>query len=80
MFGITRCADGCGNDYEWTRPFIGVTKKDVQTNNELEDLLVKESIFDRLTITDFDFHEEYNGEIRYVPMCPICGHRKYKGI
>lgn len=80
LFGITRCADGCGNDYEWTRPFIGVTKKDVQTNNELEDLLVKESIFDRLTITDFDFHEEYNGEIRYVPMCPICGHRKYKGI
>lgn len=80
MFGVTKCADGCGSTYEWTRPFIGVTSKDIRTNTELEALLVKESIFDRLTITDFDFHEEYNGEVRYVPMCPICGHRKYKGI
>lgn len=78
LFGITKCADGCGSTYEWTRPFIGVSARDIRISSELEALLVKESIFDRLTITDFDFHEEYNGEVRYVPMCPICGHRKYK--
>ena len=75
VFGITRHADGCGKTYEWTRPFVGMRKKDVIVGSYMDLMLRKEIIFDRLTITDFEFEEELDENIKYIPICPICGAR-----
>ena len=41
----------------------------------MELMLKKEIIFDRLTITDFEFEMEADGGIKYIPICPKCGKR-----
>lgn len=73
LFGITRHADGCGQNYEWTRPFIDLKKKDLTSSSYFNLLLRKEIIFDRLAITDFEFEEETDGRLKYIPICPRCG-------
>ena len=75
IFGITKHADGCGASYEWTRPFIDIRKRDIPTSDYMELMLRKEIIFDRLTITDFEFEEQADGRIKYIPVCPKCGKR-----
>ena len=75
IFGITKHADGCGANYEWTRPFIDIRKRDIPTSDYMDLMLRKEIIFDRLTITDFEFEEQADGRIRYIPICPKCGKR-----
>lgn len=72
LWGTTRCSNGCGDSFSWIRPAIEISKSDIEETNPLKLILKKESIFDRLTITDFDFVEE-NGAIKYVPRCPKCG-------
>ena len=75
LFGITKHAEGCGKEYEWTRPFINIKKNDIDTQDYIDLLLKKEIIFDRLAITDFDFEEQQDRRIRYIPVCPKCGKR-----
>lgn len=75
IFGITKHAGGCGARYEWTRPFVDIRKKDIQTSNYVDLMLRKEIIFDRLTITDFEFEEQADDRIKYIPICPKCGKR-----
>lgn len=75
IFGITKHADGCGCEYEWTKPFIEIKKKDVDNLDSVGLLLKKEVIFDRLAITDFEFEEQVDGRIKYIPICPKCGKR-----
>ncbi len=75
LFGRTIHAEGCGKVYEWTRPQKEIKKKEIIKNDLLKQMLRKESIFDRLAITDFEFEEQANGKIKYVPVCPICGER-----
>lgn len=72
LWGTTRCSKGCGELFSWIRPAIGISKSDIQEINPLKLILKKEVIFDRLTITDFDFIQE-NEIIKYVPKCPKCG-------
>lgn len=73
LFGITKHAEGCGKEYEWTRPYVDIEKKDIQTQDHIELILKKETIFDRLAITDFEFEEQQDGSVRYIPICPKCG-------
>ncbi len=80
LFGKTKCADGCGNYYDWTRPSIDIDEEDLQTESELERLLMKETIFDRLTITDFDFIPYSGTKMKYVPICPMCGKRHKNAV
>ena len=75
IFGITKHADGCGAQYEWTRPFVDIRKRDITASDYMELMLRKEIIFDRLTITDFEFEEQVDGRIKYTPICPKCGKR-----
>lgn len=75
IFGITKHADGCGASYEWTRPFVDIRKRDISTSDYMDLMLRKEIIFDRLTITDFEFEEQIDGRIKYIPICPKCGKR-----
>lgn len=75
IFGITKHADGCGASYEWTRPFVDIRKRDIPTSDYIDLMLRKEIIFDRLTITDFEFEEQADGRIKYIPICPKCGKR-----
>lgn len=75
IFGITKHADGCGESYEWTRPFVDIRKRDITAANYMDLMLRKEIIFDRLTITDFEFEEQEDGHIKYIPICPKCGKR-----
>lgn len=75
IFGKTKHADGCGQSYEWTRPQVDVKEKDVVFGDTLNLMLRKEIIFDRLTITDFEFEKQMDGKIRYIPVCPKCGKR-----
>lgn len=77
IFGITKHADGCGEKYEWTRPYVNIKKKDIGTENHLELLLRKELIFDRLVITDFEFEDQEGDSVRYIPICPKCGKRTF---
>lgn len=72
LWGTTRCSNGCGEEFCWIRPSVEFSKLDIEETNPLKLKLKKESIFDRLTITDFDFKQE-NGTIKYVPKCPKCG-------
>ncbi len=77
LFGVTKhdsLKGGCGRNYEWIRPYINI-KKDNIPKNDLDCLLKKELIFDRLTITDFDFKVQPDNRIRYIPVCPLCGKR-----
>lgn len=76
LFGITKHAEGCGENYEWTRPFVDIKKKDIETRDYVDLLLKKETIFDRLAITDFEFDEQPDGMVRYIPICPKCGKRR----
>lgn len=73
LWGTTRCSNGCGESFNWIKPVIKISKSDIVEINPLKLLLKKESIFDRLTITDFDFIEE-NEVIKFVPKCPRCGY------
>lgn len=75
LFGKTKHSDGCGKRYEWTRPSVDIKSKDIDLNDTLSIMLKKEIIFDRLTITDFEFEKQSDGKIRYIPVCPICGKR-----
>ncbi len=75
IFGITKHAEGCGKEYEWTRPYVDIKNRDIKTQDYIELLLKKEIIFDRLAITDFEFEEQQDGRIRYIPVCPKCGKR-----
>ena len=77
LFGITKHADGCGEEYEWTRPFVEIKKKDISTDAHLDLLLRKELIFDRLVITDFEFENQHDGSVKYIPICPKCGRRTH---
>ena len=76
LFGMTRHADVCKSSYEWTRPVVEIKKKDVEADSYMDFLLRKETIFDRLAITDFDFEEQIDGTVKYIPVCPKCGKRK----
>lgn len=80
LFGKTKCADGCGNYYDWTRPSIDIDEEDLLIDSELERLLMKETIFDRLTITDFDFVPYSGTKMKYVPICPMCGKRHKNAV
>ena len=78
LFGITKHdkeKGGCGEIYEWTRPYVSIKEKDVITDNYLDYMLKKDLIFDRLTITDFDFKKQDDGSVKYIPVCPKCGKR-----
>lgn len=77
LWGTTNCSSGCGESFSWIRPAIEISKSDIEERNPLKLILKKESIFDRLTITDFDFIEE-NEVIKYVPKCPKCGYSSAK--
>lgn len=76
LFGITKHAEGCGAHYEWTRPFVDIKKKDIDAQDYIDLLLKKEIIFDRLAITDFEFEEQQDGIVKYIPICPKCGKRR----
>lgn len=78
IFGITKHADGCGAAYEWTRPFVDIKKIDILSNEYIDLMLRKEIIFDRLAITDFEFEEQSDGTVKYIPICPKCGKRSLK--
>lgn len=75
IFGITTHADGCGKSYEWMRPRGDIKRKDIITDNYLDLLLRKELIFDRLVITDFEFEDQPDGTVKYIPVCLKCGRR-----
>lgn len=75
IFGITKHANGCGCEYEWTRPFVEIKRQDISNIDAIGMVLKKEVIFDRLTITDFEFEEQEDGRIKYIPICPKCGKR-----
>jgi hypothetical protein len=72
LWGKTKCTSGCQEEYEWIRPSMEITNLDLDTLSPFEILLKKESIFDRLTITDFELFSE-NSSVRYLPKCPKCG-------
>lgn len=74
LWGTTRCSNGCGESFSWIKPDIEISKDNIEETNPLKALLRKESIFDRLTITNFDFIKENEVKIRYVPKCPKCGY------
>ena len=79
LFGITkhdREKGGCGASYEWTRPYVNIKNMDIQTENQLDLMLKKELIFDRLTITDFELIKQTDGSVRHIPICPKCGKRQ----
>ncbi len=78
MFGRTKHADGCGEDYEWIRPYETIRKEEVSVEDPLELMLRKETIFDRLTITDFEFEIQKDDSVKYIPICPKCGRRSLK--
>lgn len=75
LFGTTKHADGCGVEYEWTRPYVDIKKSDIEGIAGIDLMLKKELIFDRLVITDFDFENQSDGTIKYIPICPKCGRR-----
>lgn len=56
---------------------VDIKNRDIKTQDYIELLLKKEIIFDRLAITDFEFEEQQDGRIRYIPVCPKCGKRAY---
>lgn len=72
LWGRTNCSQGCHESFYWIRPSIELLSSDINEKNILDQLLKKESIFDSLIITDFDFVIE-NEKLRYVPKCPKCG-------
>ncbi len=76
IFGITKHAEGCGENYEWTRPQIDVKIKDLDLDDTMGLMLKKEMVFDRLAITDFELEKQHDGQIRYIPVCPRCGKRR----
>lgn len=59
----TKHADGCGQSYEWTRPQVDVKEKDVVFGDTLNLMLSLQIIFDRFTITDFEFEKQMDGKI-----------------
>ncbi|WP_026527787.1 DUF2357 domain-containing protein [Butyrivibrio sp. VCD2006] len=75
FFGKTKHADGCGMSYEWVRPFVEIKRDDIRNMDYFDLMLKKEIIFDRLTITDFEFEEQPDHRIKYIPICPKCGKR-----
>ncbi|WP_029232544.1 hypothetical protein [Butyrivibrio sp. VCB2006] len=75
IFGKTKHADGCGMSYEWSRPFVEIKRDDIRNLDYFDLMLKKEIIFDRLTITDFEFEEQPDHRIKYIPVCPKCGKR-----
>lgn len=75
IFGKTKHADGCGMSYEWSRPFVEIKRDDIRNLDYFDLMLKKEIIFDRLTITDFEFEEQPDYRIKYIPICPKCGKR-----
>ena len=77
LFGTTKHSDGCGLEYEWTRPYVDIKRADIEGITGIDLMLKKELIFDRLVITDFDFENQYDGTIKYIPICPKCGRRSF---
>lgn len=75
IWGRTKCSDGCNEYYEWTRPKLDLDADDIKVDNYIKMIQSKETVFDRLIITDFDFIPEQD-KLKYVPVCPICGKRK----
>ncbi|MFS0555050.1 DUF2357 domain-containing protein [Brevibacillus sp. 179-C9.3 HS] len=72
QWGTTRCNDGCGSEYTWIKPSFDGNHVNLEADSPLELLLKKESMFGRLTITDFEWTKE-RGSTKLVPRCPKCG-------
>lgn len=75
LFGKTRHAEGCGAGFEWTRPSVDIGRMNLDFQDPWKLMLKKESIFDRLAITDFEFEKRDDGSVKYIPVCPKCGRR-----
>ena len=75
LFGKTKHAEGCGESYEWTRPKMNLKSENVALDDTMARMLRKEILFDRLTITDFEFEKQADNRIKYIPVCPKCGKR-----
>ena len=81
-WGITKCASGCQEYYEWMKPIIKpksikYPKPNVE-GNQLEMILLNEMLFDRSVITAFDFQINKANEFIYQPRCPKCGKSSLK--
>ncbi|WP_223592413.1 DUF2357 domain-containing protein [Neobacillus bataviensis] len=73
LWGVTKCSNGCEEEYEWIRPSLDLSHIAINKGeNPLQQKLDKESLFNRLTITDFNIFLE-NKVVKYVPKCPRCG-------
>lgn len=78
-FGTTKCVHGCGCSYQWIKPSVELkpdTVNKLVDGSPLQKVLDKESIFDRLIITDFEF-EKIAKEPKMYPICPKCGKRRF---
>lgn len=72
QWGTTRCKAGCGSPYEWINPLYEPGRVNLGVSSPLEEILQMESMFGRLTVTDFELVEE-NDQTKLIPRCPKCG-------
>lgn len=76
-WGKTRCVGKCKSEFYWIKPGVEITAKDYDSSSEMSEILSKETLFDRLAITDFEFQRTEPEKIHYVPVCPKCGYRRF---
>ena len=76
-WGKTRCTKGCKQYFYWIRPDCNVNTNDFYQLPECENILKKDSLFDRYIITDFEFEEQIDGSLTLYPVCPKCGARRF---
>lgn len=76
-WGKTRCTKGCQEYFYWIRPDCNVKESDFRRLSKYENILKKDSIFDRYIITDFEFEIQTDGSVTLFPICPKCGARRF---
>ena len=76
-WGETRCTKGCKEYFHWIRPDSVLSKNEFVCSSECELILKKDSLFDKYTITDFEFEPLLDGSLKLYPVCPKCGTRRF---
>lgn len=72
-FGKPRCQH-CGKTFNWMQPQEAIKDTKHRTATPIEQMLRLESMLGSMSITDFAIEDDENGNLRFLPRCPYCGH------
>lgn len=78
-WGKTRCTKGCQEYFHWIKPDADYKASDFERPTECEKITLKDSMLDRLVITDFEVIVSAN-DVKLIPVCPKCGTRRKTSV